>query len=346
MNEQQSQAAALQAFLERNPSTVKDTQGPTVIYRAVPGAYLDRIMTGPRLFCQQTDKSIADELMGQGYELNSMPAEPCRLAIVLATKHREEVLYHLALACELLPEGGRLLLAAANTLGAGSLERRCAELMGQVGSFSKHKCRVVQAIKRTADLNIGLLRAWKAGGDMRRNPDTGLYTRPGLFSWKQPDAGSVWLVDILSADLAGRGADLGAGYGFLSRAALARSPRITELHLFEAELKALEAARLNLAEEAGRCAVQFHWADVTTGLDIGGLDFVLMNPPFHAGHGALPALGQSFVRAALQALRPGGRLFLVANRHLPYEAEIQNQAGEILISEQAQGFKRIVARRR
>jgi len=346
MNEQQSQAAALQAFMERNPSSVEDGQASTVIFRAVPGAYLDRIMTGSRLFCQQTDKSVADELMGQGHELNSMPAGPCRLAIVLATKHREEVLYHLALAGELLPEGGRLLLAAANTLGAGSLERRCAELMGQVDSFSKHKCRVVQAIKRMADVNTGLLEAWKAGGELRRNPDTGLYTRPGLFSWKQPDAGSVWLVDVLPADLAGRGVDLGAGYGFLSRAALARSSGITELHLFEAEQKALEAARLNLAEEAGRRAVQFHWADVTAGLAIGGLDFVLMNPPFHAGRGALPALGQAFVRAAMQALKPGGRLFLVANRHLPYEAEIQNHAGDILISEQARGFKRIVARRR
>jgi 16S rRNA (guanine1207-N2)-methyltransferase len=239
-----------------------------------------------------------------------------------------------------------MLLAAANTLGAGSLERRCAELMGQVESFSKHKCRVVQAIKRTADLNTGLLRAWKAGGEMRRNPATDLYTRPGLFSWKQPDAGSTWLADFLPADLAGRGADLGAGYGFLSRAALAGSSGITELHLFEAEQKALEAARLNLAEGGRRCAMHFHWADVTTGLDIGGLDFVLMNPPFHAGRGALPALGQAFVRAAMQALRPGGRLFLVANRHLPYEAEIQSHAGDILTSEQARGFKRIVARRR
>ncbi|MBM4200982.1 MAG: methyltransferase, partial [Gammaproteobacteria bacterium] len=194
--------------------------------------------------------------------------------------------------------------------------------------------------------NTSLLRAWKAGGELRRNPDTGLYTCPGIFSWKQPDAGSVWLAEGLPGDLAGRGADLGAGYGFLSRAALARSSDITELHLFEAELKALEAARLNLAEGVGRRAVHFHWADVTTGLDIGGLDFVLMNPPFHAGRGALPALGQAFVRAALQALKPGGRLFLVANRHLPYEAEIQNHAGDILISEQAQGFKRIVARRR
>jgi 16S rRNA (guanine1207-N2)-methyltransferase len=346
MNEQLSQAAAIQAFMERNPSTVEDAQGPTVVFRAVPGAYLDRFKIGSRLFCRQTDKSLADELVRDGHEVNTLPTEPCRLAIVLATKHREEVLYHLALASEALAEGGRLILSAANSLGAGSLERRCAELMGRVESFSKHKCRVMQAVKRTPDLNTGLLRSWKAGGEMRLDPDTGLYTRPGIFSWKQPDAGSSWLADPLPGDLAGRGGDLGAGHGFLSRAALAKSSGITELHLFETERKALEAARLNLAEWAGRCSLHFHWADVAAGLGIGGLDFVLMNPPFHAGRGAVPALGQAFVREAMQALRPGGRLFMVANRHLPYEGVIQSHSGEIAISEQAQGFKRFVARRR
>ena len=346
MNEQPSQAAALQAFLEQNPAILEDAAGPVTIHRAIPGAYLDRLKARSRLFCQQTDKPIADELLRQGHEVNLLPAGPCRLAVVLATKHREEVLYHLALACESLTEGGRLLLSAANTLGAGSLERRCAELMGPVESFSKHKCRVIQAVKHGAALNASLLQTWKTGGELRLNPETGLFTRPGLFSWKQPDAGSVWLAEFLPADLAGRGADLGAGLGFLSRAALAKSPGITELHLFEAERKALEAARRNLADGSRGCRLHFHWVDVTAGLDIGGLDFVLMNPPFHAGRGALPALGQAFVRAALQTLRPGGRLFLVANRHLPYEAEIQTHGGDIQTSEQAQGFKRIVARRR
>jgi 16S rRNA (guanine1207-N2)-methyltransferase len=32
------------------------------------------------------------------------------------------------------------------------------------------------------------------------------------------------------------------------------------------------------------------------------------------------ALGQAFIRRAHQALRKGGALWLVANRHMPYEA--------------------------
>ena len=48
-------------------------------------------------------------------------------------------------------------------------------------------------------------------------------------------------------------------------------------------------------------------------------DAIVCNPPFHAGRAAEPALGQGFIEAAAKALKAGGRLFLVANRGLPYE---------------------------
>ena len=46
-----------------------------------------------------------------------------------------------------------------------------------------------------------------------------------------------------------------------------------------------------------------------------------MNPPFHTRPRADPALGQAMIRKAAAALRRGGRLFMVANRQLPYEAD-------------------------
>ena len=55
------------------------------------------------------------------------------------------------------------------------------------------------------------------------------------------------LAEHLPADLAGRAADLGAGYGYLSRELLERCPKITALDLYEAEQRALALAELNLA---------------------------------------------------------------------------------------------------
>ncbi|WWR48298.1 methyltransferase [Roseovarius sp. S88] len=45
-------------------------------------------------------------------------------------------------------------------------------------------------------------------------------------------------------------------------------------------------------------------------------------PPFHTGRASDPDLGRAFIRAAAEALKPKGQLWMVANRHLPYEAEL------------------------
>ena len=48
-----------------------------------------------------------------------------------------------------------------------------------------------------------------------------------------------------------------------------------------------------------------------------------MNPPFHDGGAEDRRLGQAFIRKAAEMLGKGGVLWLVANRHLPYEAELK-----------------------
>lgn len=344
MTAENSQAAALDSYWSRHPDVLAGP-GPVLVFRALPGPYLDKLR-GRTLRGLQTYKPLADQLARLGFDPLAEPEPPLGLAVVFATKHKDEVLYHMALAADLLDEGGSLIVAAANDLGAGSLEKRCAELFGGIETYSKHKCRVFRARKDSARLNRALLESWRRAGELQLMPGTGLYSQPGLFSWKTIDPGSRLLAGQLPDDLAGRGADLGAGYGYLSRELLARSRRIAELHLFEAEKKALDAAERNLADHAGKAALHFHWADVTAGLPVNRLDFVIMNPPFHAGREAVSALGKAFVRAALEALKPGGRLFLVANRHLPYEGEINAMSGRVEGQSEGGGFKVIRAVKR
>ena len=85
---------------------------------------------------------------------------------------------------------------------------------------------------------------------------------------------------------------------------------------------ALDLARANLErlrDPSRAVAFGFHWHDVATGLPA-RYDFIVSNPPFHQGRADEPDLGRAFIAAAAAALKPGGRLWLVANRHLPYEA--------------------------
>ena len=48
-------------------------------------------------------------------------------------------------------------------------------------------------------------------------------------------------------------------------------------------------------------------------------DLVATNPPFHQGGLQTADIAESFIRGAVQVLRPQGRFYLVANRFLKYE---------------------------
>lgn len=158
--------------------------------------------------------------------------------------------------------------------------------------------------------------------DWRAEPaliDDRWHVVPGVFSAEGVDPGSALLADALPAHLAGRVADLGAGWGYLSARALARCAGITELHLVEAQRSALDCARRNVADPRAR----FHWADATEWAEVAELDAVIMNPPFHTGRDADTGLGRAFIASAARLLRPGGTLWMVANRHLAYEQALR-----------------------
>jgi 16S rRNA (guanine1207-N2)-methyltransferase len=155
----------------------------------------------------------------------------------------------------------------------------------------------------------------------------GLVTRPGVFSAEGADAGSALLAAALPARLPGVLADLGAGWGYLSVAALRRDG-VTAIDLIEAEAEALACARRNVTDPRAR----FHWVDATRFAPGRRYDGVVCNPPFHRGRRTDPGLGAAFIAAAARMLLPSGVLWVVANRHLPYErvfADLFHDVSEI-----------------
>jgi 16S rRNA (guanine1207-N2)-methyltransferase len=155
------------------------------------------------------------------------------------------------------------------------------------------------------------------------------------------------LAEHLPDDLHGRVADLGAGFGYLATQVVARCPQVTALDLYEAEARALEPARSNLEraqrEANRRLSVDVHWHDVTRGLPQ-RYDAIVSNPPFHQGRADLPELGRAFITSAADALAADGRLLVVANRHLPYEALLQSRFREVRAVVVHDGFKVLAAR--
>jgi 16S rRNA (guanine1207-N2)-methyltransferase len=205
-----------------------------------------------------------------------------------------------------------------NTAGAGRFEKEFARATGHIISIQKHKCRAFHAAD-DGTWNEGLLQEWRALGDLREIPGSHFLTQAGIFSCDHIDPGSRLLAEHLPTSLRGIVADLGAGWGYLSDAALRRCPHVKRLDLYEADARALDCARHNLAGHERE--IRFHWHDVTAGLTE-TYDAIVMNPPFHTGQTADADLGRMFIRTAAAALRRGGQLLLVANRQLPYEAAL------------------------
>lgn len=246
-----------------------------------------------------------------------------------------EARYVLAQALRALKPGGALAAAAPKDRGGLRLKKTLQGFGCEVAETSRRHHRICE-LERPSELDLeGALK----DGAPRQLP-AGLWSQPGVFSWDRLDPGSALLLEHLPK-LAGRGADFGCGIGWLAHGVL-RDADVTELTLIDLDRRAVECARRNVDDPRA----QFIWADVRTAAkDLEGLDFVVMNPPFHDGGQEDKALGQAFIRAAAGALRNGGSLWLTANRHLPYEAALGEAFKAVRPVADAGGFKVYEARK-
>lgn len=299
---------------------------------------------------EQPFRPFADALARQGHDaLPRVDETGVAVTLILPPRAREAARALLARAVLATCEGGNIVLAASNDEGARSLEADLQRLLGAVRSLSKFKSRVAIAQHVAATRDAALLAEWLTLDEPRclSGPHGEFWTRPGLFAWDRVDAASALLAEYLPDTLSGRIADLGAGWGFLSMQLARRCPGIIALDLFEADASALEPARRNLRMALAsrpEVSANVHWHDVTSGLPQ-CFDAIVTNPPFHMGRADLPALGRAFIQRAADALVANGQLWLVANRHLPYEATLSAAFAEVRACAQRDGFKIIHAQR-
>ncbi len=267
--------------------------------------------------------------------LEALEPEGLAGAVVAAPPGVVERRYVLARLLQSLAPGAPLTALAPKDKGGARLRKELEGFGAAVVESGRRHQRICQTVR--PERPIGLEPAIVAGA-LQFSEALGLWTQPGVFSWDRPDPGTRQLLAALPA-LAGRGADLGCGLGVLARAVLAgpalAGSGVTRLDLVDLDRRAIAAARRNVQDPRA----VFHWADARVAPELSGLDFVVMNPPFH-DHGVEDReLGQSFIRRAHQILRPGGTLWLVANRHLPYEAVLRDLFRRVTPHGEGAGFK-------
>jgi 16S rRNA (guanine1207-N2)-methyltransferase len=246
----------------------------------------------------------AEWFAARGYQPGAGPPYSAAIVCLPRSKEAARALISRAMA-EVVP-GGPIAVDGQKTDGIDALLRDCRALGLDVGPPVPKAHGKLFALRAGADLT-----GWEV---KPRLIEGGFQTVPGVFSADAPDRGSVLLAEALPAKMPARVIDLGAGWGYLSRQILRRDG-VSELDLVEAEKAALDSARANIDDQR----VRFHWADARTFKPLRPAHAVVMNPPHHTGRDADPGLGVAFLRAAAGMLVPDGTLWLVANRHLPYD---------------------------
>ncbi|MEJ5080332.1 MULTISPECIES: class I SAM-dependent methyltransferase [unclassified Ochrobactrum] len=255
--------------------------------------------------------------------------------LLLLGKHRGRNEAWFAELLARVKPGGWIVVSGDKKLGVDSFRKWVGNIAEVSDRLSKNHA-VAFWLQRPADLGDDFINALKP---VATDIDDVFRTEPGMFSHGAIDKGSALLVPHMEKIVFGNVADLGAGWGYLAAQSLKHADRIKQIDLFEADYEALEAARGNLERLGSPLPMTFNWFDVTSEKMTGIYDTVIMNPPFHEGRATEVSLGQTFIAAAASRLKIGGRLLMVANRQLPYEATLKSLFKNVNVLEDAKGFK-------
>ncbi|MFE4213932.1 methyltransferase [Streptomyces sp. NPDC056844] len=150
----------------------------------------------------------------------------------------------------------------------------------------------------------------------------------GIFCAERLDIGTRFFLKHLPRRTGpDRVVDLGCGNGVLGTAAALANPDAAVTFVDES-YQAVASAEATFHDNAGADAkAEFVVGDGTADIPRAGVDLVLCNPPFHSHQAVTDATARNMFAGAHAALRQGGELWVVGNRHLAYHTQLRRIFG-------------------
>ncbi|GGY48303.1 ribosomal RNA small subunit methyltransferase C [Bacterioplanes sanyensis] len=229
----------------------------------------------------------------------------------------------------------QVFAVAANDAGGKSIGS-CASKAGHSAEKidSARRCSLWQlTLQPNADFN------WLRHASSFSAEQQSFMALPGVFSFDRLDRGTAVLLEHLPAPEHGRVLDLGCGAGVIGLTFKRRSPGL-ELTLSDVDALALRSAELNSLRQ--QLPVRLQASDGLNAIQ-GRYDYIVCNPPFHQGKDTDYQFAQRLFADAPQHLTQDGQLWLIANRHLPYEEWAQQHFARVEVMVQSDGFKLLLA---
>ncbi|MCP4130191.1 MAG: class I SAM-dependent methyltransferase [bacterium] len=158
-----------------------------------------------------------------------------------------------------------------------------------------------------------------------------LVNYPNVFAHGRLDPGAAFMLSHFPyVNKKDKIIDLACGDGILAVKAAFQWPDAKILCLDESYLavKSAEASfvRNGIEERAG-----YQVGDSLEGVEKDSTDVVFCNPPFHNSHSLSTSTAIKMFHESYSVLKPGGELFIVANRHLSYEKQLSKIFGKVQI---------------
>ncbi|MFJ1624628.1 methyltransferase [Streptomyces sp. NPDC088190] len=150
----------------------------------------------------------------------------------------------------------------------------------------------------------------------------------GIFCAERLDIGTRFFLGHLPVRTGpDRVVDLGCGNGVVGLSAALANPE-SEVTFIDESYQAVASAEETFRANTGPDAeADFLVGDGPSELPPASVDLVLNNPPFHSHQATTDATARAMFQGARAALRPGGELWVVGNRHLGYHTRLRRIFG-------------------
>ncbi|MFI1287650.1 methyltransferase [Streptomyces sp. NPDC020792] len=148
----------------------------------------------------------------------------------------------------------------------------------------------------------------------------------GVFCADRLDIGTRFFLRHLPDGDGRRVVDLGCGNGVVGTALALANPG-AELLFTDESFQAVASAEGTYKANGVPGQAEFRVGDALAGVPAGSVDLVLNNPPFHSHQATTDATAWRMFTGARRALRPGGELWVIGNRHLGYHVKLRRLFG-------------------
>lgn len=154
-------------------------------------------------------------------------------------------------------------------------------------------------------------------------PALSLRNHAGIFCREALDIGTRFFLPHLPNDLGhAQVADLGCGNGVIGILCALSNPQ-AQLCMVDESYMAVQSAQENWQQAVGERPVSIYAGDGLASEQAQSLDLVLCNPPFHQQQVVGDFLARRMFQQSHRALKQGGQLWIVGNRHLGYHVTLK-----------------------